>query len=288
MGYTDLVVKGQMDFMGIDIPVVSGGFGEDKMCVSDKTIAEIHGMTTFNVRSRINSNIKRFKDSIDIIDLKDKRIYDINTLLELGYAKQSITQAEHIYLLSERGYAKLIKIMDDDKSWEVHDKLVDDYFNMKEKLKTMTPQLTPKEKLQLAILNGDEVERLIALKEYEDVITAPLIEVIETQAPKVDFFDSFMNTDTTFTSTQVAKVFNIRSARKLNEILRENKLIYKNDKSKKWFPYANVDNTWFKTVVNEYGTQLRITAKGIIEISKLLNIQLKQDDLESLLLGVEI
>ena len=32
-------------------------------------------------------------------------------LLSLGYAKQSITQAEHIFILSERGYAKLIKIM---------------------------------------------------------------------------------------------------------------------------------------------------------------------------------
>lgn len=285
MGYTDLVVKGQMDFMGIDIPVVSGGFGEDKMCVSDKTIAEIHGQPTREIRRRINDNVKRFKDGIDYIDLK--RVGQTHTLLEqLGYVKQSITQAEHIYILSERGYAKLVKIMDDDKSWDVHDKLVDDYFNMKEQLKTMTPQLTPKEKLQLAILNGDEVERLIALKEYEDVITAPLIEVIETQAPKVDFFDSFMNTSTTFNSTQVAKVFNIRSARKLNEILCKNGLIYKQGKN--WFTYADVDNTWFKTVTNEYGTQLRITAKGIIEISKLLNIQLTQDDLESLLLGVEI
>lgn len=286
MGYTDLVVKGKMDFMGIDIPVVSGGFGEDKMCVSDKTIAEIHGTTTSEIRKAINRNVKRFKDGIDYIDLKIVRNLVTDNLLEqLSYSKMQIGKAEHIYILSERGYAKLIKIMDDDTSWDVHDKLVDNYFNMKEKLKTMTPQLTPKEKLQLAILNGDEVERLIALKEYEDVITAPLIEVIETQAPKVDFFDSFMNTSTTFNSTQVAKVFNIKSARKLNETLHNNGLIYKQGKN--WFTYADVDNTWFKTVTNEYGTQLRMTAKGIIEISKLLDIQLTQDDLESLLLEVE-
>ena len=115
-----------------------------------------------------------------------------------------------------------------------------------------------------------------------------LENTIAEQAPKVNFFDSFMNTGTTFNATQVAKVLNIKSARKLNEILHEKGLIYRQEKSKKWFAYANVDNTWFKTIVNEYGTQLRITAKGIIEISKLLNIQLTQDDLESLLLGVEI
>ena len=69
---------------------------------------------------------------VDYIDLKRGNL--ITTLEQLGYAKQSITQAEHIYLLSERGYAKLIKIMDDDKSWEVHDKLVDEYFNLREEV----------------------------------------------------------------------------------------------------------------------------------------------------------
>lgn len=34
--------------------------------------------------------------------------HTLELLQELGYAKQSITQAEHIYLLSERGYAKCI------------------------------------------------------------------------------------------------------------------------------------------------------------------------------------
>ena len=42
-----------------------------------------------------------------------------------------------------------------------------------------------------------------------------LEDTITKQKPKVNFFDSFMNTSTTFTSTQVAKVFNIKSARKL-------------------------------------------------------------------------
>ena len=125
-----IAVQGQMEFMGLEIPVVYGGFGRNQMCVSDKTVAEIHGQATYEIRKTINRNIKRFKDGIDYIDLK--RSNPITTLEQLGYAKQSITQAEHIYLLSERGYAKLIKIMDDDKSWEVHDKLVDEYFNLRE------------------------------------------------------------------------------------------------------------------------------------------------------------
>lgn len=40
-----------------------------------------------------------------------------------------------IYLLSERGYAKLLKILEDDKAWEQYEKIVDGYFNMRKSLK---------------------------------------------------------------------------------------------------------------------------------------------------------
>ena len=141
---------GTQDFMGIEIPVIEGGFGEYKRCLTDKTIAEIHNQPTYEIRRRINDNIRRFKKDVDFIDLKqhmgeshtlekldlkqqiNQRTDTIDTLLSLGYSKQSITQAEHIYLLSERGYAKLIKIMDTDLAWEIHDKLIDEYFTMRE------------------------------------------------------------------------------------------------------------------------------------------------------------
>ena len=130
----ELKVTGIQNFIGLEIPVVLGGFGEGKKCISDKTVAEIHGMEPKHVRERISINIKRFKACIDYIDIK-QRVGETGTLellLNLGYAKQSITQAEHIYILSERGYAKLIKIMDTDLAWEIHDKLIDEYFEMRE------------------------------------------------------------------------------------------------------------------------------------------------------------
>ena len=37
-----LQISGKQNFMGKDIPVVLGGFGPDRKCISDKTIAEIH------------------------------------------------------------------------------------------------------------------------------------------------------------------------------------------------------------------------------------------------------
>lgn len=48
------------------------------------------------------------------------------------------------------------------------------------------PQLTEKQMLQLQILNGDEMERIGALKQYEGVIKKPLIETIEKQSEVIE------------------------------------------------------------------------------------------------------
>lgn len=78
-------------------------------------------METKNVRARITDNLKRFTEAKDYLDLKKSACQTSTSdfLKELGYTKSAITQAEHIYLLSERGYSKLIKIMDTDLAWEV-------------------------------------------------------------------------------------------------------------------------------------------------------------------------
>lgn len=128
----ELMISGTQSFMEKEIPVVSGGFGVGKRCMSDKTIAEIHDITTRDVRKSISRNEIRFKESVDFIDLKRWESGDQQLLETLGYTQMQISKAEHIYLLSERGYAKLIKIMDTDKAWEVHDKLIDEYFELKE------------------------------------------------------------------------------------------------------------------------------------------------------------
>lgn len=127
----ELMMNGTQSFMEKEIPVVSGGFGVGKRCMSDKTIAEIHDITTRDVRKSISRNEIRFKENVDFIDLKRWESGD-HLLQHLGYSNQQILQAEHIYLLSERGYAKLIKIMDTDLAWEIHDKLIDEYFELKE------------------------------------------------------------------------------------------------------------------------------------------------------------
>ena len=50
--------------MGGEIPIVAGGFGSGKKCISDKTIAEIHDAAEREIRRRITENIRRFNHAV--------------------------------------------------------------------------------------------------------------------------------------------------------------------------------------------------------------------------------
>jgi len=135
----ELAVTGKQLFMGKEIPIVLGGFGPDARCVCDKTVAEIHGMRALHVRELINRNIRRFQENADFIDLKKDIVQNDNNLRDaqglpqaLGYTNMETGKAEHIYILSERGYAKLVKIMDTDQAWDVYNHLLDEYFRLRE------------------------------------------------------------------------------------------------------------------------------------------------------------
>ncbi len=184
----NLRVKGNQEFMGINIPVIEGGFGEGNRVITTKTIAEIHNQPEREIRRRITDNIKRFKNDIDFIDLKQGvgESHTLELLQELGYTKSAITQTGHIYILSERGYAKMIKIMDTDLAWEIHDKLMDEYFAMRQVINSDEQM---KAKLLLSIYNGGQ-EGVLALKELTEIrvreATKPLLETIDTQQETIE------------------------------------------------------------------------------------------------------
>lgn len=142
---------GKIEFTGIE-----GGFGEDKKAMLVRDIALIHSQTNGNINLLINRNRKRFKNGIDIIDLKTNDNFAI-VLSKSGFTQNQINASKHIYLLSERGYAKLLKIMDDDKAWDIYDELVDNYFNMRAAIKENKPSLVTQERL--AIMKNNSATR---------------------------------------------------------------------------------------------------------------------------------
>lgn len=129
-GMAALVLKGKVNVEGMEFHHIEGGFGGDKRTLLVKEIANIHGREVREINEVINLNRKRFKDGVDILDIKGSEFAIGLTDSEI-YTRQAMNASKNIYLLSDRGYAKLLKILEDDTAWEVYDMLVDKYFNMK-------------------------------------------------------------------------------------------------------------------------------------------------------------
>ena len=184
----NLEVKGTQEFLGKEIPVIYGGFGTNQKVALAKTIAEIHGMETKHVNELINRNIKRFKVGIGIMDLGV--VLNDTELKGLGFTQQALNsykglrakgQGGNIYLLSERGYAKLIKIMDSDLAWDIHDQLMDEYFSMREEKEKQKPvsqldaiiaglQATKELQEKMAVVEQVQVQQEKAIQNIRNVV----------------------------------------------------------------------------------------------------------------------
>ena len=260
---------GLVTVCGFKFTGVSGGFGEDKKAMLVKDIAKIHGREVKEVNKLINNKRYRFKDGVDIIDLKTG--YSESPVLQLGITKAEYGNSNNIYLLSERGYSKLLKIMDDDLAWDIYDQLVDDYFNMREQRRI--PQ-TYAEALRAYADEVEESERLKAENEKQKLLLAE-------QQPKVEVYDTTMSTDGLLSFKQVADIIAIKGLgrNKLMEFLRSRGVLLdglnKNRPAGKY-----VDAGYFKEVIvtydNGYGknnntTTTYVTPEGLAFIISQVN-----------------
>ena len=76
MNKNELRVNGTQKFMGIDIPVVVGGFGENCRVVTAKSVSDIHNTRLSDINASINRLIEknRIKEGIDYINLLSETV----------------------------------------------------------------------------------------------------------------------------------------------------------------------------------------------------------------------
>ena len=148
-----------------------------------------------------------------------------------------------------------------------------------EALEKANSQLDKKQELQLAILNGDDTQRILALKEYENLLTKPLLDKIEEDKPKVTFADRVLKSKDNILVRQVAKIasdegFTI-GERKLYNKLREWNYICKNSTEPTQY---SMDRGYFVvklgTIDTPYGIKetrtTLVTPKGTVRIVERL------------------
>lgn len=268
-------------YMIDNIPVIEGGFTEGQRVLFDIALAEKVGkqLSEFR-RCNITLNLDNWEKEIDYINIKEYANFNdyIPLLLELGYTSNGILTSNAIYILSERGVAKVMSSLHNTNpaKWQFLNNFVNEYFNMREQIKNQTPQIDIRTQAIIDIVNasasGDAVQLGIAIGNFEKNITAPLIETIEEQKPKVAKYQEYVDSDGYIAPRQAAQILKLphATAQAFNKLLKEHRVQYKNGKN--WVLYE--DFSWMlkegycKQVpyIDSTGTthyNLRWTSKGL-------------------------
>jgi len=277
MENNNLVVNGMVIVNGVEIHNIFGEFGDNQKSVLVKEIANVHKTELRILNEKINRNIKRFRFGIDIIDLKDDEDSAIVLCDSEIYTRNALNASKNIYLLSRKGYLKLVGLMEDDLAYDIQDQMIDEYFELKEL------EITKEDKLCLSIIKANSQEgRMVAvgeLVEYKNQQIAEKDEQLQIQAPKVAMADRFAITDSLMGIRKVAKIFNERiknnktiGEKKLFEILR-NEEILQSSKGEWNIPYQRyIDSGYFElkpsTHSNGFGGIItdfttKVTGKGL-------------------------
>lgn len=257
----EIIVKGSQNFMGINIPIIEGGFGERCKVILAKTIADVHGVRLNDIQDLINQNIDEFEFGVDILDLCNENFK--TDAVGLGFITSN--RQKHCYLLSEQGYMLLVGFMKTEKAKEIRKNLRREYFAMREIINS-NEQL--KAQLLLEIYNGGQ-NAVIASKQLTDMevekATTPLIKKIEEDKPYTEFAKHVTESSDTVDVGEFAKIVkneNINIGRnRLFEWLRNNKYLMVNNT-----PYQKyLENEYFK--VKEV---IKTTAYGVKTFPKTL------------------
>lgn len=136
--------NGTTEIMGMQVPIIEGGFGEGKRCLTIPQIKDIHGMEVGHINDLIRNNYDEFEERIDIIDLMDNEI-SLNVANDLGLITNN--RQNNCFILSEQGYMTLVNLMRTPKAKEIRKELRRSYFAMREVIKVQqavdTKQLSP-------------------------------------------------------------------------------------------------------------------------------------------------
>lgn len=234
-----LKVLGKEKVADFEFTGIEGGFGKGKRSMLAKDIAKIHNKQIYRINEMISRNIDHFEIGIDLLDLKsviaesDKEKY--------GFSQNAWNRSEHIWLVSERGYLKLLKIMDDDKAWDIYNDIVDNYFNMRVAIKEKKPELVENDRLTIMAKNaatkrGAQLMKLAEMADDDsDLKERALIRAFEEMTGET-FLPDMTNKE--YSATQISNELGITPMR---VGMIANQLGIKAEK-----PYKNKYGRWVK------------------------------------------
>ncbi|EFH2561133.1 phage antirepressor Ant, partial [Escherichia coli] len=167
-----VVVQNQSD----EIPVLEW---QGVRVVTTETLARGYGVDEANIRNNLSRNLDRFEEGKHYFLLTGLKLREFKNRVTGSYSVGK--NARSLTLWTERGAARMSKIVDTNEAWAFFEKLEDSYFRQKEQQPVAIPQTLP-EALRLAAELAEQ-KQLLEQKAHQ------LNQQLVAASPKVDFAD---------------------------------------------------------------------------------------------------
>ncbi|HFF8664258.1 TPA: phage antirepressor KilAC domain-containing protein [Escherichia coli] len=212
--------------------------------VTTETLARGYGVDEANIRNNLSRNLDRFEEGKHYFLLTGLKLREFKNRVTGSYSVGK--NARSLTLWTERGAARMSKIVDTNEAWAFFEKLEDSYFRQKEQQPVAIPQTLP-EALRLA---AELAEQKMQLEQQ-----------LVAAAPKVDFADR-VSVAKGILIGNFAKVVGLKQ-NALFAWLRENGILIASG-GRKNVPFQQYINAGYFTVKevvldDEDGYQIRLT-----------------------------
>ncbi|EKR9020800.1 phage antirepressor KilAC domain-containing protein [Escherichia coli] len=239
-----VVVQNQPD----EIPVLEW---QGVRVVTTETLARGYGVDEANIRNNLSRNLDRFEEGKHYFLLTGLKLREFKNRVTGSYSVGK--NARSLTLWTERGAARMSKIVDTNEAWAFFEKLEDSYFRQKEQQPVAIPQTLP-EALRLAAELAEQ-KQLLEQKAHQ------LNQQLVAAAPKVDFADRVSGAKGILIGN-FAKVVGLKQ-NALFVWLRENGILIASG-GRKNVPFQQYINAGYFTVKevvldDENGYQIRLT-----------------------------
>lgn len=217
--------------------------GKEIPITTSRQVAEKFEKEHKHVRRDIKKLISEISPNLD----------SSNYFVESTY-KDNSNRTQDEYLLTRDGFTLLAMGFTGSKALEFKVKYIDAFNKMEEYIKNNKPQMSEKDRLLLNLFSNDPIvvssshKKLVELEVKE--ATTPLLETIEEQKPKAEFYDDVAGSSDAIAMGEVAKVLKIKGYGRNNlfEFLRNKKVLQRNNQ-----PYQKyIDLGYFRVVETKF------------------------------------
>lgn len=240
-------------------------------------LKEVNGEITVSSREIADRFEKQNKHVNEAIrKLMDENSTVKNMVTENKYLSPR-GREETEYMLNRDGFSLVAMGFTGTKALEWKLKYIEAFNKMET---AIHKSLNSKDSAILAIVNAEgELQRVLAISNYEKLVTQPLVKALEEQKPLVDFANKVTNADNTIDMGEMAKLLheknNIDIGRnRLFEILRSKKILMSSN-----VPYQTyIERNWFRVIETtketQYGTKVftkvLVTGSGQLKVADII------------------